>query len=153
MGSGQWVTVRYRLFDSMGEPLEEVARSVSYLHGGYGGILPKLEAALEGKAVNGTASLYLEPVDAFGDYEADRVVMLPIERLPAQTEPGMTFEGLPGEAPDGNVYTVTDIAQGQAILDGNHPLAGIGVRFDLQVTAIRAATDEEIAQEKRESEG
>lgn len=147
-----WVSLSYRIYDSTGEPIEEGARQMEYLHGRYGALLPRLEEALEGCVVGDERSVYLEPDDAFGDYDPLCVTLIPEERLPAGTEIGMSFEGIPGEPSDGLVYTVTDIAQGQAVLDGNHPLAGISLRFELIVRGVRPASDEEIEHERREAQ-
>lgn len=146
-----WVTVHYQIFDSTNQLVEDLPRELRYLHGGYGAIFPKLEAALEGKAINQTAGMVLQPDDAYGDYEADRLHIVNADSLPEGCEPGMVFEGLPGEAPDGVTYTLTDLAQGKAVLDGNHPLAGISLRYELTVQKITFATEEEIEQERRES--
>lgn len=143
-----WVTVRYRLFDSQGESIEAGEREWTYLHGGYGAVFSKLEAALAGKSVGHTASLYLEPEDTFGDYDAERLQIAPRDRFPEQLETGMTFEGVPGEEPDGELYTVTDFTEDAVVLDSNHPLAGMALRFDLEIEDLRAATEEEIASER-----
>jgi FKBP-type peptidyl-prolyl cis-trans isomerase SlyD len=63
----------------------------------------------------------------------------------------MTFESVPGEAPDGELYTVTDLTDDAVVLDGNHPLAGMALRFDLEVDDVRAATFEEVAEERERS--
>ena len=71
----------------------------------------------------------------------------PRDRLPEPLEVGMQFEGMPdGAAPDDEalIFTVTDIADDKVVLDGNHPLAGMALRFELEVVEVRAATDEEI---------
>ncbi len=146
-----WVTVHYQIFDSTNQAIEEVPREMRYLHGNYGAIFPKLETVLEGKKAGESATMVLQPDDAFGDYEADRLHIVDADRLPEGSEPGMTFEGLPGEAADGFVYTLTDLAQGKAVLDGNHPLAGISLRYEMTVQKIRVASEEEIEQEKREA--
>jgi FKBP-type peptidyl-prolyl cis-trans isomerase SlyD len=143
-----WVTVRYRLYDSQGEALEEGEREWTYLHGGYGAVFPKVEEALAGRQPGDTTTLYLEPEDTFGDYDADLLRVAPRDRFPAALEPGMTFECLPGEAPDGELYTVTDLTEDTVVLDGNHPLAGMALRFDLEVEDVRVATLEEIEQER-----
>jgi FKBP-type peptidyl-prolyl cis-trans isomerase SlyD len=62
----------------------------------------------------------------------------------------MQFEGMPdGEDGDEDamIFTVTEIADDKVVLDGNHPLAGMALRFELKVTEVRAATEEEIAHE------
>jgi FKBP-type peptidyl-prolyl cis-trans isomerase SlyD len=111
-----------------------------YLHGGYGGLLDALEQALEGKAPGETVRLQLEPEDAFGDYDADLVRLEPLERYGEGLAVGMTVEE------EARTYTVTDVAAGKAVLDGNHPLAGMALRFTLEILAVRNAKREEIAQ-------
>ena len=145
-----WVTVRYELFDSQGEPLEEGEREWTYLHGGYGAIFPKIEAALEGKAVGETLSLYLQPEDTFGDYDPELLQLMPRDRFPGELQEGMTFEALPGEAADGQLYTVTDLTDDTVVLDGNHPLAGMAVRFEMVIEDLREATDEEVQAEQQQ---
>ncbi len=148
---GMWVTVRYRLFDSLQEPVEDSPRELRYLHGGFGAVFPKLESSLAGRPVGAQFSVTLQPDDAFGDYDAALLTLVAADRLPEGSEIGMSFDGIPGQAADGHIYTLTDIAQGQAVLDGNHPLAGMALRYDITVEAIEPATAEEIAQEQRES--
>jgi FKBP-type peptidyl-prolyl cis-trans isomerase SlyD len=146
--SNVWVTVRYRLFDSENGPIEEGEREWTYLHGGYGAVFPRIEAALAGQSVGYTTSLYLEPDDTFGDYDAERLRVEPRDRFPAHLEAGMTFDAVPGEASDGELYTVTDFTDEAVVLDGNHPLAGMALRFELVIEDLRVATDEEVEQER-----
>jgi FKBP-type peptidyl-prolyl cis-trans isomerase SlyD len=113
---------------------------MSYLHGGYGGLLETLEAALEGKAPGQTVHLQVEPEDAFGEYDADLIRLEPVERYGEGIAVGMTVEE------EARTYTVTDVAAGKVVLDGNHPLAGMALRFILEVLAVRNAKPEEIAQ-------
>ena len=148
-----WVTVRYRLYDSQGEPIEEGDREWTYLHGGYGAVFPRIEAALAGRSLGDTASLYLEPEDTFGDYDASLLKVVPRSRFPGLLEAGMTFEDIPGEPRDGELYTVTDLTDEAVVLDGNHPLAGMGLRFDLEVDDLREATAEEIEAEQVRAQG
>jgi FKBP-type peptidyl-prolyl cis-trans isomerase SlyD len=147
-----WVTVRYRLYDSQGEALEEGDREWTYLQGGYGAVFPKVEAALAGREAGYATVLYLEPEDTFGDYDAERLRVVSREHFPEALEPGMTFEGVPGEAPDGELYTVTDLTEDTVVLDGNHPLAGMALRFELEVDDVRVATAEEIEAERQRVE-
>ena len=117
-----------------------VPTETSYLHGGYGGLLDALEQAVEGKAPGETVRLQLEPEDAFGDYDADLVRLEPVERYGEGLAVGMTVEE------EARTYTVTDIAAGKVVLDGNHPLAGMALRFTMEIIAVRNAKPEEIAQ-------
>lgn len=138
------VSLTYELRDSDGNILEASADPVSYLHGGYDGIFPIVEEALQGKKVGESLSLTLEPNDAFGEYDEELVQIEPASAFPAENlEIGMQFEG---EDPTGDVvlYTITDIADGKVVVDGNHPWAGERVSFKCTVTEVRPATKEEI---------
>jgi FKBP-type peptidyl-prolyl cis-trans isomerase SlyD len=62
----------------------------------------------------------------------------------------MQFEGTPEEGDedlDSLVYVVTDVAEDKVVLDGNHPLAGMALRFALTVKDVRPATEDEIQHE------
>jgi len=142
------VTVRYKLSDAQGNLIEESSEPMVYLHGGYENTLPKIEEALDGKETGYHTELQVEPDDAFGEYDSNLVKIEPRNRLPTPLEVGMQFEGTPDNEDEEEqtlIFTVTDIADDKVVLDGNHPLAGIALRFDLNVTEVRAATEEEIA--------
>lgn len=140
------VTLTYKLFSSSGELIEESTQPISYLHGGHQGIFPKVEAALAQKTVGDQLSVTLEPEDGFGDYDADLVRIEPQERFPPEVKVGMQFEGQDdGDEEAGIVYTVTDIAEGKVVVDGNHQLAGRRLRFDCTIIDVRPATSEELA--------
>ncbi len=141
------VTARYTLSDAQGNLIEEGQEPMVYLHGGYDNIFPKIEAALEGKETGFSTEIQLEPEDAFGDYDAQLVKVEPRDRFPSPLEVGMQFEGMPEESDEGesHIFTVTDIAEDKVVLDGNHPLAGVALRFSLTVEAVRVASDVEVA--------
>ena len=143
------VTVNYKLSDAQNNLIEDGSQPMVYLHGGYENTLPKIEEELDGKEVGYESVLQIEPDDAFGDYDPALVKVEPRNRLPEPLEVGMQFEGMP-DGDDGDealIFTVTDIADDKVVLDGNHPLAGIALRFELSVVDVRAATDEEIKHE------
>ncbi len=141
------VTLTFQLFDGEGSLLEETEEPISYLHGGHSGMLPKLEEALTHKRPGDAVSVTVEPDDAFGDYDPELVKIEAVDRLPADVEVGMQFEAYADPSdPEGTgvVYTVTDIADGKAVLDGNHPWAGKSLRFDCQIVDVRPASTEEV---------
>jgi FKBP-type peptidyl-prolyl cis-trans isomerase SlyD len=139
------VKLDYELKDADGEPLEDEGAQLEYLHGGYGGIFPKVEEALEGKDVGHVMSLTLEPDDAFGEYDAELLRVEPRNLFPDETEVGMRFEGIPGDEEDeALIYTVTDVTPESVVVDGNHPLAGERLWFKATVSAVRPATPEEL---------
>ncbi|MEP6941537.1 MAG: peptidylprolyl isomerase [Betaproteobacteria bacterium] len=143
------VTLSYQLFSTKGELIEESPQPITYLHGGHHGIFPKVEKALTAKVVGDTCSVTLEPEDAFGEYDAELVRVEPQDRFPTDVKIGMQFEGRVGASEDDDdeerVYTVTDIADGKVVVDGNHPLAGQRLRFDCTVIDVRVASREELA--------
>src|SRR6185312_11342548 len=120
------VTLTYRLTDAQGEFIEETEEPMVYLHGGYDGIFPRIEEALDGEEPGFKSSLHLEPSDAFGEYDAEQVRVEPRSKFPEPIEVGMRFEGVP-EDPDEDVeiLTVTDLTEDTVVLDANHPLAGV----------------------------
>jgi FKBP-type peptidyl-prolyl cis-trans isomerase SlyD len=142
------VTLHYTLSDAQGNLIEESRDPMVYLHGGYDNTLPKIEEALEGKAVGYQTTIQVEPEDAFGEYDPSLIKIEPRNRLPEPLEVGMQFEGTPDSAESDEtslIFTVTDIADDKVVLDGNHPLAGMALRFTLNVAEVRDATGEEIA--------
>ncbi|HJV50167.1 MAG TPA: peptidylprolyl isomerase [Noviherbaspirillum sp.] len=142
------VTVHYTLSDAQGNLIEESREPMVYLHGGYENTLPKIEEALDGKDIGFETTIQVEPEDAFGEYDPGLIKIEPRNRLPEPVEIGMQFEGTPdgGEAGEESlIFTVTDIADDKVVLDGNHPLAGMALRFKLNVAGVRQASDEEVA--------
>lgn len=142
------VTLHYTLSDAQGNLIEKSREPMVYLHGGYHNTLPKIEEALEGREAGYETMIQVEPEDAFGEYDAELVKIEARDRLPTPLEVGMQFEGTPDD-PDAEaesiIFTVTEIADDKVVLDGNHPLAGIALRFGLNVAEVRNASDEEIA--------
>ncbi len=140
------VTIDYNVTDPEGNPVDEGAEPIVYLHGGYGGIFDKIEEELQGKEIGCSLSIKLQPIDAFGEYDAELVNIEPRSLFPADIEVGMQFErGDEDDDNDGVLFTITDIADDKVVVDGNHPLAGLALVFACKVTAVRAATSEEIS--------
>ncbi|MHB8494049.1 MAG: FKBP-type peptidyl-prolyl cis-trans isomerase [Casimicrobiaceae bacterium] len=136
------VTITFQLFDSNNQLIEEADEPIAYLHGGHSGIFPRVEEALGNKQVGDSVSVTLEPDDAFGDYDAELMRIESLDQLPPEVAVG----GHLVAEQDGHevVWRVTSIADGKAVLDGNHELAGQRLRFDCKVLDIRPATPEEL---------
>lgn len=140
------VTVNYKLSDAQNNLIEEGAQPMVYLHGGYENTLPKIEEELDGKEPGYSSTIQVEPDDAFGDYDPALVKVEDRNRLPEPIEVGMQFEGMAeGSDEEPTIFTVTDIADDKVVLDGNHPLAGMALRFELAVIDVREATAEEVS--------
>jgi FKBP-type peptidyl-prolyl cis-trans isomerase SlyD len=140
------VSLTYELTDAAGAVLEKAGEPINYLHGGYDGIFPTVEEALEGKAVGDKFSVSMEADDAFGEYEHDLVRAEPRSMFPKDVAVGMQFEGGAegDEDDDFMLYTVTEVTDDEVTVDGNHPLAGKALVFSGVVTGVRAATAEEL---------
>jgi FKBP-type peptidyl-prolyl cis-trans isomerase SlyD len=135
--------------DTLGEVLDELEEPIEFMLGGRD-LLAAVEQALLGQEAGDRVELHLEPEQAFGDYDENRVFLQPRSIFPAELEEGMLYEGsaLPAGAdrdtPADLMYTVTDIYPEHVVLDGNHPLAGIALRLAIRVASVRAATAEEV---------
>lgn len=145
VGKDTVVELTYELTDPDGKVIERTDGPIEYLHGGYDGIFPLVETALAGKGVGDSCGVRLEPGDAFGEYDAELLHLEPRSKFPSDVAVGMQFEGRGVESGAKLLYIVTDVAEDKVVVDGNHPLAGRTLQFSCTVTAVRAATAEEIA--------
>jgi FKBP-type peptidyl-prolyl cis-trans isomerase SlyD len=136
------VTLHYTVSDPDGTVVDDGSEPLVYLHGGYGGIFTKLEEALHGKRIGDRLQVKLQPQEAFGDYDEDLVVVEDADLFPENAEVGMAFERVSDAGEE--IFRITDIADGKVVVDGNHPLAGVALVFDLTIAGVRAATAEEI---------
>ena len=114
-------------------------QELSYLHGGYGQMLEALERAVEGKGAGESVRVQLEPEQAFGEYDAGLVRVEPLTRYGEGIAVGMQIEE--GDT----MYTVTEMGGGGVVLDANHPLAGMALRFSLVILTVRSATKDELS--------
>jgi FKBP-type peptidyl-prolyl cis-trans isomerase SlyD len=142
------VSLTWRLQDTLGNLIDELAEPVEFFVGG-DDLLAKVEEALLDQQTGFEATLHLEPEHAFGDYDPALVFFEERSVFPEVVEVGMQFDGPPEGAatpdlPADAVYTVTEVYPGHVVLDGNHPLAGIALRLALAVRDVRAATDQEV---------
>ena len=137
------VTLHYTVTDTEGNVVDDGRQPLVYLHGGYDGIFSRLEEVLHGKRTGDRLEVKLQPEEAFGDYDETLVVVEDADLFPENAEIGMAFERVSDAGEE--IYHITDIADGKVVVDGNHPLAGMALVFDLTVADVRAATPEEIA--------
>lgn len=138
------VSLHYEMYDANNQLLDKTEEPIAYLHGGYDGIFPLVEEALHGKDAYDTVDVAPSD-DAFGEQDSELVRIEDAGAFPVEVEVGMMFEADDPETGDVVVYRVTDVADGKAVVDGNHPLAGMKIRFKATVESVRDASDEEIA--------
>lgn len=138
------VTLKYEVRDPDGNMIDDGHQPLVYLHGGYDGIFPRLEELLHGKQTGQSMQVKLLPEEAFGDYDEELVLVEDASLFPENIEVGMSFERVTDDGEDEILYRITDIAEGKVVVDGNHPLAGTALVFDLTVSEVRKASAEEI---------
>jgi FKBP-type peptidyl-prolyl cis-trans isomerase SlyD len=140
------VTIAYTLRNEEGTVLDSSGEngSIAYLHG-HQNIVPGLESALAGKAVGESVNAEVQPDEGYGERREDLVFSVPRDRMPENEEltAGMQFRAQAAEGQD-LVVTLVDVGEEEVTLDGNHPLAGETLHFDVKIEEIREATPEEI---------
>jgi FKBP-type peptidyl-prolyl cis-trans isomerase SlyD len=139
------VSIHYTLRDNSGEVLDSSSgrEPLSYLHG-HGNIIPGLENALEGTSVGHKSEVNVDATEGYGETNPDLVFEAPREQFPGdmKLEEGARVYA---EGPNGPVsFTVVRLTETGAVLDGNHPLAGKRLRFNVEVVDVRPATSEEM---------
>lgn len=139
------VTIHYQMFDTEGKQLDKTEEPIAYLHGGYDNILPLVEEALHGKSAGDSVEVTMAPDDAFGEYDAELVRVEEKSVFPQEVEVGMVFEADDPATGDVIFFRVTEVEGQKVVVDGNHPFAGVTIRFVAKVESVRAASDEEIS--------
>ena len=142
------VSLTWALADAQGQAIDELVEPLEFFFGG-DDLLPKLEEALAGHHSGYEVHLHLEPESAFGEYDAGLVCFEDRALFPGALEEGMQFEGLPEGAqtvgmPTGLIFTLTELYPSHLVLDGNHSLAGVALRLQVKVEAVREATADEL---------
>jgi FKBP-type peptidyl-prolyl cis-trans isomerase SlyD len=139
------VSIEYTLTDDSGNVLDssEGRGPLSYLHGS-GGIIPGLENQLAGKQAGDQLTVAVAPEDGYGVRNEALRQEVPREQFDGieGLEVGMRFRVDSDAGPI--VITVTDIGDDNVTVDGNHPLAGVKLNFDVTVREVREATAEEL---------
>lgn len=140
------VTIHYTLRDDADEVIDSSAdgEPLAYLHG-HGNIIPGLERELAGKNAGDRLKVRVPAADGYGEYDRALVQQVPRRTLKgiANLKVGMRLQA--GTQHGQRPVTVTRIAGDMVTLDGNHPLAGRNLQFEVEITAVRAATAEELA--------
>jgi len=140
------VSFHYSLADDEGQQLDSSAgkEPLAYLHGA-GNIIPGLENALTGKAVGDSMTVAVSAAEGYGEVQQELIQDVPRTSFQGieQIEVGMQFEAQTGQG--GTVpVTVTAVTDETVTVDGNHPLAGKNLNFDVSIEAVRDATAEEL---------
>ncbi len=140
------VSFHYKLTDDDGQVLDtsEGKEPLTYLHG-VGAIIPGLEQAMSGRTSGEEFQVSIEPEQAYGLAEEGLVQKVPHTAFQGvdEVEAGMQFQ-VRDEAGDTRVVRVVEVEESGVTIDGNHPLAGETLHFDIAVAEVREATEEEV---------
>jgi len=139
------VAFHYTLTNNAGEVLDssEGREPLTYLHGA-GNIIPGLEKELEGRAAGEKLTATIEPGDGYGEKQDQLVQQVPRDAFQGveSVEPGMQFQAQTEGGP--LMVTVTGVEGDTVTVDGNHPLAGQTLNFDVEIATVREASEEEV---------
>lgn len=139
------VTIHYTLKNDAGEMLDSSVDSdpLAYLQGN-GNLIPGLENALEGKQAGDKISVKVPPSEGYGEYDKSLVQQVPRRSFKgvSNLQVGMQFQVQSNHGP--RAVTVTKVIGDMVTVDGNHPLAGQNLNFDVEITSVRSATEEEL---------
>jgi len=142
----QVVSIHYTLRDDAGEVVDRSADGapLAYLHG-HGQLIPGLERELTGKKPGERLQVKVPPAEAYGEYDHALVQKVPRRALKGVGDPrvGMRLQAQTPQGP--RAVTVTQVSGDLVTLDGNHPLAGKNLNFEVEVAAVRPATEEDLA--------
>lgn len=136
--------IEYTLTDDQGEQIDASnGNPLAYLHG-HNNLIPGLEAELEGKNVSDKFKITVSADKAYGDRTDALVQTVPDSMFQGidSLEVGMRFEAQSEQGM--HSVEVTAIDGDQVTVDGNHPLAGMALTFEVEVVGLREATPEEI---------
>ncbi|WP_018137635.1 MULTISPECIES: peptidylprolyl isomerase [unclassified Thioalkalivibrio] len=139
------VSIHYTLTNDAGETIDssEGREPLAYLHGN-GQLVPGLERELEGKAAGDKVQAKVAPEEGYGEKIEAMVQEIPLEAFQGvdSVQPGMQFQAETQNGP--LTVTVTKVEGDTATVDGNHPLAGENLNFDVEVVEVREASAEEL---------
>jgi FKBP-type peptidyl-prolyl cis-trans isomerase SlyD len=140
------VSIHYTLTNDKNETLDSSSggEPLVYLHGN-GNLIPGLEKELNGKEAGAKLSVKIAPADAYGEFDKNLIQKVPRRSFKgiADVRTGMQFQMQTNTGP--RTVTVTQVQGDMVTVDGNHPLAGQNLNFEVEVTGVREATEEELS--------
>jgi FKBP-type peptidyl-prolyl cis-trans isomerase SlyD len=139
------VSIHYTLTNNEGDVLDTSSggEPLNYIQG-IGALIQGMEEGLEGKSLGDKLQLKIAPEKGYGVLQMEMIQQVPMSAFGGQmVSPGMQFEA--GSEEQRFIVTVKEVTDEFVIIDGNHPLAGVELNFDVEVLEVREATEEELA--------
>jgi FKBP-type peptidyl-prolyl cis-trans isomerase SlyD len=145
VGCNKVVSFTYTIMEEGGEVLEQSDLPISYVHGGKHDLFEKIEQELEGCVENDVVQVKLTPEEGFGPYDPGLTYTDDLENVPEEFRRIGAEVEMMNDQGDSRKFKVTQIENGKLTVDGNHPMAGKQIIFNIKVTAIRDATPDEVS--------
>ena len=145
ISDGTVVSFTYSIQDETDEIVEQSDLPISYVHGGKHDLFEKIEQALDGCAVGDTVKVPLTPEEGFGQHDASLTFTDDIDNVPPEFRHIGAEVEMMNDAGESRKFTVMHIGDGKLTVDGNHPLVGKTITFNIKVIEIRAASEDEMA--------
>ncbi len=137
--------ITYTLTNVNGEVIDQANEEQPFSFiAGTGNIIPGLDEALAGKVAGDAVTATITPEKAYGERSDELTQTVPMEMFQGvdSVEPGMQFNAQTNQGM--SVVTVTHVEGDQVTIDGNHPLAGETLNFDVRILEVRDATADEL---------
>ncbi len=145
IGTDSVVTFHYTLKDEVGTVLEQSdpGEPLAYLHG-HGHIIPGLEKELSGRTSGDELTVTVQPAEGYGEYDDSLVQRVPRRALRGISDirAGLRLQAQTEQGP--RAVTVTQVIGDMVTLDGNHPMAGKTLQFEVRIEDVRPATEAEL---------
>jgi FKBP-type peptidyl-prolyl cis-trans isomerase SlyD len=139
----KFVSLTYTITDENDDILERIDMPIQYIHGTKSQLIEKIETALEGHQVDDLVHITLTPEEGFGAHQPELTFSDDINNVPPQFHSigaEVEFQNDQGES---KIFRVTNIEDGKLTVDGNHPLAGKTITYNITVKEVRDATADE----------
>lgn len=124
---------------------EQIDVPVNYIHGQGSAMHEKIEQALQGKAEGDTVAVELLPEEGFGEINLALIFEDDIANVPDEFQQTGAVADFQNEHGDVKSFTVVNVAGGKVRFDGNHPLAGKNLLFNIKILQVRDATTDELS--------
>ncbi len=140
----KYVSLTYTITDDIGKVLERIDLPINFIQGRDAQIIKKISQALEGRASGDQLSISLSPAEGFGELQPELIFTDELSNVPPQFHSigaEVEFQNDRGEM---KVFRVSKIEDGKLTVDGNHPLAGKEITYNITVQEVRDATPDEL---------